>query len=90
MSKPTEEELAIAIKSAKLMREKNNDPFHLGKVLLHYHYHVRFLEEVRACAEAYLHSGLSDAEHRRLVQAIERLHREENRSASREPPTLGL
>ncbi len=90
MSKPTEEELAIAIKSAKLMREKDNDPFHLGKALLHYHYHIRFLEEVTNCAGAYLHSGLSDAEHRQLVQAIERLHREENRSVSQEPPALGL
>ncbi len=90
MSKPSEEERAIAIKSAKLMREKDNDPFYLGKTLLHYHYHLRFLEEVKNCAEAYLRSGLADAEHRRLVQAIERLQREESRSASRERPALGL
>jgi len=90
MSKPTEDELALAIKSARLMREKDNDPFHLGKVLLHYHYHLRFLEEVKSCAEAYLRSGLEDAGHRRLVQAIDRLHREEDRSASRETPALGL
>ncbi len=72
------------------MREKDNDPFHLGKALLHYHYHIRFLEEVKNCAEAYLHSGLSDAGHRRLLQAIERLHQEEQRSANREDPALGL
>ncbi len=90
MSKPTEDELATALESAKLMREKDNDPFHLGKTLLHYHYHIGFLEEVKNCAEAYLHSGLSDSGHRRLLQAIKRLHQEERRSANREDPALGL
>ena len=90
MGKPSEKELAVALKSAKLMRERDNDPFYLAKALLHCHYRAHFLEEVCACAEAYLHSGLADAEHRRLVQAIERLQREEDRSAAREPPTLGL
>ncbi len=90
MSRPTEEELIMALKSAKLMREKNNDPFHLSKTLLYYRSHIRFLEEVRNSAEAYLHSGLSDARHRRLLQAIERLHQEERRNANQKEPALGL
>ncbi|HEB86121.1 MAG TPA: hypothetical protein ENI68_03770 [Gammaproteobacteria bacterium] len=90
MSRPTEEELTRALKSAKLMREKDNDPFHLGKTLLHYHARIRFLEEVKNSAEAYLHSGLSDSRHRRLLQAIECLHQEERRQANRENPALGL
>ncbi len=90
MSRPTEEELTKALKSAQLMREKGNDPFHLGKTLLYYHAHIRFLEEVKNAAEAYLHSGLSDSRHRRLLQAIERLHQEERRSANRKDPALGL
>lgn len=90
MSRPTEEELIMALKSAKLMREKSNDPFHLSKTLLYYHNHIRFLEEVRDSAEAYLHSGLSDARHRRLLQAIERLHQEERRNANQKEPALGL
>ena len=46
MSKPTEEEMKIALKMAAQMRDKNIDPFFVAKTLLSHNYRIKYLEEI--------------------------------------------
>ncbi|MCW9025177.1 MAG: hypothetical protein OQK73_10955 [Gammaproteobacteria bacterium] len=90
MTMPTDNELERALKTAGAMRETGTDPNFIAKSLLSCHYQQGFLLEVLRCAEVYLHSGLSEQEHRRLVLAIEHARKELLRNAKEDEPTLGI
>lgn len=72
MSRPTEEELAIALAKAAEIRESGNDDSHLAKSLLNLAYRVDALEDVLSKAKHYLHSGQASREHTLLLKAIEK------------------
>ena len=71
MGRPTKEELKTALKHAAELREQGEDTFFLAKSLLNLNYRLKFLENVTAKANLYLHSGEGAHEHSELVKAIE-------------------
>jgi len=71
MGRPTQEELNTALKHAVDMREQGEDTFFLAKSLLNLNYRLKYLENVLAKANLYLHSGEGAHEHAGLVKAIE-------------------
>lgn len=71
MGRPTKEELKTALKHAADLREQGEDTFFLAKSLLNLNYRIKFLENVLAKANLYLHSGEGAHEHAELVKAIE-------------------
>jgi hypothetical protein len=90
MSKPTEQELHVALALAKQMREQGKDPHAIAKCLLNQHYRLGYLEEVLLAVERYLRSGMADDEHRRLVLSVEKARQAEDRNANKEPKDWGL
>lgn len=90
MGKPTEEELADALKEAQRMREQGDDPHHVAKALLNINYQNSFLSDVLKAAENYLHSGMAEREHTLLLKAIEKARGVDDLGAHRERPTMGL
>lgn len=90
MSKPTAEELEMALATAKMMRELGDDPSHLAKALLNCHYQNSFLREVLQAAEEYVLMGQSESAHTRLLRAVEKARQADDRDAHVERPSLGL
>lgn len=90
MGKPTEKELQTALAEAKRLRESGTDSQFLGKALLNCHYQNGLLLDVLQAAQHYLRSGLAEAEHTRLLRAIDRAQQADNRSALREQESIGL
>ena len=72
MSRPTEEQLAIALAEAGRMREQGEDPEFIAKSLLNLNYRIGLLQQVLDKAKHYLHSGHASREHTLLVKAIEK------------------
>ncbi len=72
MSKPTDEELEIALKMAAQMRDKEIDPFFIAKALLNHNYRIKYLEEIFTSADRYLNHGMSEQERTRLLRTIEK------------------
>ena len=90
MSKPSPEELELALDKAKLMRESGDDPDFIAKSLLNCHYQATYLQQVLYAAEHYLNSGLGEREHTRLIQAVNKAREVDQRSAKQEHQELGL
>ena len=90
MGKPTEEELAAALKEAQRMREQGEDPHHVAKALLNLNYQISFLGGVLQAAENYLNSGMAEREHTVLVRAIEKAREVHDFGGHRDRPALGL
>jgi len=90
MSKPTEQEMATALAEAKRLRESGEDSHFVGKALLNCDYRIRFLQDVLQAAERYLHSGMSEHEHTRLIRAIDQARKIDDYTAHREHETTGL
>ena len=90
MGMPTEEELREALAVAQQMREQGQDPHHLAKALLNFHYQVKYLERVLHAAELFIHSGMAVAEHQRLRKAIQEARGAVERTGAQEPTRFGL
>lgn len=91
MSKPTAEELEIALKQAATMREQGQDPQFMAKALLNLNYRVGYLEKVFHLAEKYILFGQDPNEHKYLLKAIEHAQNEERHIAKKDDePSLGL
>ena len=86
MGKPSKQELEIALDAAKRLRETGQDKYLMGKALLNLYYRMTYLERVMEVADHYLHSGLAEQEHTKLVRAIEAAKRAEARSSGEEEP----
>ena len=72
MSKPTKQELTMALDQAKYLRESGQDTHCLGKSLMNCNYQMAYLIDVLDAAEMYLNSGMSQTEHTKLLKAIEK------------------
>lgn len=70
MSRPTESELAIALKEAIRLRESGQDYHYLAKALLNLHYRMHYMEAISRAAGNFLHSGLAGKEQADLQTAI--------------------
>lgn len=71
MGMPTEEELKMALAEAGRMREHDEDPHHIAKVLLNEHYRLHLLEKVMKQAELLYHSGFAVQEQTKLSKVID-------------------
>lgn len=90
MGVPTEEELQTALQKAASMREEDNDPHYLAKVLLNHHYQLGKLDKVLHAAELYMHSGHAGQEHAALLRAIEDAKRAKSDSNDKGELDFGL
>ena len=90
MSKPTEQELKMALDHAEFLRESGQDAHYLGKALMNCNYQMGFLLDVFHAAERYLKSGMNETEHTRLLKAIEKARQIDDYATHREHPDLGL
>ena len=89
MSKPTQEELEMALSTARMMREQGDDPCYMAKSLLNCHYQSSYLREVLQAAQEYLR-GQSESAHTRLLRAVEKARQVDDRDTHVERPSLGL
>ncbi|PIP80367.1 MAG: hypothetical protein COW84_05640 [Gammaproteobacteria bacterium CG22_combo_CG10-13_8_21_14_all_40_8] len=87
MSRPSNEELATALKAAGTMREQNNDPDFIAKSLLNAHYRLGYLEKVFHHAERYIKFGQAEHEHQELLKVIELAKKEERRITLKDDDT---
>ena len=71
MGKPTKEEYETALIHAAQLREQGEDVYYMAKSLLNLDYRMKYMEDVLAKADLYLHSGEGAQEHTELVKAIE-------------------
>ena len=90
MSKPSEEELNIALKMAAHMRDKDIDPFFIAKALLSHNYRIKYLEQIMRAADRYLNQGMSDQERTHLIRTIEKAKDAEAFTSSHERDSFGL
>ncbi|MCW8876967.1 MAG: hypothetical protein OQK04_09880 [Kangiellaceae bacterium] len=91
MSKPTPEELDLALTAAAIMSERKQDEHYLAKCLLNLNYRVAYLEKVFKAAERYVYFGQEEREHQLLIKAIEQARDEElHITKKEEQPNFGL
>lgn len=90
MSKPEQQELEQALAEAARMREQGADPCHVAKCLLNHHYRLGYLEAVLQAVERYLHSGMAEDEHRRLLKSVEMARQAEAYTGHSRRDELGL
>jgi len=72
MGKPTKKEYEAALTHAAHLREQGEDVYYMAKSLLNINYRMKYLEDVLAKADLYLHSGEGAQEHAELVKSIEK------------------
>lgn len=77
MGRPTAEELACALAEAGRMREHDEDPDHLAKCLLNFHYRLQLFEQLYEQVEHYVRSGQDQTQHGKLMRVLDKLHSEE-------------
>ena len=90
MAKPNDEELDTALHMAVQMREKQMDPFFVGKSLLSHNYRLKYLEEVLRVADRYLNMGMAERQRMELVKIIEKAKEAEYHTAQQERENMGL
>jgi len=91
MTKPTKQELIIALEEASKMKEQDQDPKFVAKALLNSHYREQYFEKVFHLAERYLLFGQDEHEHQELIKAIEYARSEERHiNKDDEAQTFGL
>ena len=90
MSKPTDNELKIALKTAIEMKEHDNDEHFIAKTLINHHYRIKYLEDVLIIADRYMNHGMADHEHTQLLRAIEKAKEAEDRTSGNEHEDFGL
>ena len=90
MSKPTDNELKIALRRAIEMKERDIDEFFLAKALINHHYRIRYLEDVLSIADRYVNHGMAEHEHTQLLRAIEKAKTAEEKTSGNEHEDFGL
>jgi len=90
MSKPTDEELEMAINTAVAMLKNNDDPFNLAKCLLSHNLRMKHLEEVLTLADRYFNMGTSEWEPALLIRAIEKAKNVELYTSPEKQEKFGL
>jgi len=90
MAKPNDEELDTALHMAVQMREKQMDPFFVGKSLLSHNYRLKYLEDVLRVADRYLNMGMAERQRMELVKIIEKAKEAEYHTSQQERENMGL
>lgn len=89
MNRPSDVQFETALAEARRLREADEDVSSIGHVLLYLAHRGSYLEPVREAAQRYVHFGLGEAEHSRLLKALERADAEEARDGG-DAEDLGL
>lgn len=71
MSKPTPEQLRLALTEAVRLRESGEDHHYLGKSLLNLNYRIDILEKVLEASDRYLHFGEDIHARAHLLKTLE-------------------
>jgi len=90
MSKPSDEEVDIAIKTAIQIREKDMDSFFVAKTLLSHNYRIGYLEEVFKAADQYLNMGMNERQRKDLWKAIKKAKEAESYTSHQNKTDFGL
>ncbi len=90
MSKPTDEQLEVALKMAAQMRDDKIDPFFIAKSLLSHNYRMKYLEEILHAADRYINRGMSEQEKTHLIKTIEKVKDAESFTSGKERNSFGL
>ena len=90
VSKPTDEELKLALRRAIIMKENDQDPDFLAKSLLNHHYRLGYLMEVLQAADRYLNHGMAEHEHTNLLRLINKANTAEEQVAKIDHYDFGL
>lgn len=88
--KPTDQELATALRCAESMREQGEDPDHLAQSLLYLSRRDELLEEILQHLERFLGFGFPEEEHARLVRLVEQARRQALLEQGESTDRLGL
>jgi CBS domain-containing protein len=68
--KPSDDEIAAALRAAEMMYVEGHDPSHIGKALLYLDQRRAYLEKVLALADRYLAAGQDEHNHALLLKAV--------------------
>ncbi len=90
MSKPTDDELKTALRSAIAMKEQGEDPQFIAKSLINLQYRMRFYEELLQVADRYLNHGQAEHERMKLLSCINKISEIEARTAKQDIEDFGL
>ena len=90
MSKPTNDELKIAMTTAATMKQNDDKPVFIAKSLLNYNYRLPFYEDLLKYADLYMNHGQSEHDHMKLLHCIEKVKDAENYTAHESPDGFGL
>ncbi|MDH5485052.1 MAG: hypothetical protein OEY43_07440 [Gammaproteobacteria bacterium] len=90
MSKPTDDELKIALQEAIRMKEQNDDPKYVAKALLSHNYRIKYLQQVLQIADRFMNHGMAEHERSQLLRMIEKAKDAESSTAHDEREDFGL
>lgn len=90
MKRPSDDQLQAALAQAEQLRDAGQDVNSLGHAFLYLLHRCEYLERVHEAAERYINFGQAEAEHARLVKALEHARAEEAREREQENEDLGL
>ncbi|MDT8281509.1 MAG: hypothetical protein RQ982_01710 [Gammaproteobacteria bacterium] len=90
MSKPSDEELAKALKMAEQMRDRKIDPFFVAKSLLSHNHRIKYLEEILHTADRYINRGMSEQEKTHLILTIQKAKDAESFTSGHTTDSFGL
>jgi hypothetical protein len=90
MKRPSEEQMKAAGDQAEQLRAAGQDVNSLGHAFLYLLHRCEYLEKVHEAAELYVRFGLAEAEHARLIKALDQARLEEAREREDEEGDLGL
>lgn len=75
--RPTDEEYAVALRTAETLHVESRDPRYLGKSMLYLDQRRQFLERVAELADRFLRTGQNEQVHALLLKAIHAAKRAE-------------
>ncbi len=90
MKRPSDEQMQTALTHARQLRDAGQDVNSLGHAFLYLMHRCEYLQKVQEAAERYVHFGLAEAEHARLIRVLEHAKAEEAREREQEEDDLGL
>lgn len=90
MKRPSDEQMKAARTQAEQLRAAGQDVNSLGHAFLYLLHRCDYLEKVHEAAELYVRFGLAEAEHTRLVKALDEARIEEAREREDDEGDLGL
>ena len=90
VKRPSDEQMRAALAQAQQLRDAGQDVNSLGHAFLYLIHRCEYLEKVRDASELYVRFGLAEAEHARLLKALDQVRLEEAREREDDQGDLGL